>query len=48
MAEILANLDKIGISLAGKQIFEGLSWEIQQGTSALVWWGQTARVNLPF
>lgn len=30
MAEILVNLDKIGISLAGKAIFENLSWEIQQ------------------
>ncbi|MFL7838280.1 MAG: ribosomal protection-like ABC-F family protein [Candidatus Promineifilaceae bacterium] len=31
MAEILANLDNIGISLAGKRILQGLSWEIQQG-----------------
>ncbi len=30
MAEILVNLDKIGISLAGKAILEGLDWEIQQ------------------
>ena len=30
MAEILINLDKIGVSLAGKTIFEDLSWEIQQ------------------
>lgn len=29
MAEILVNLDNIGISLAGKPIFENLSWEIQ-------------------
>ena len=31
MAEVLLNLDGIGISLAGKLIFENLSWEIQQG-----------------
>jgi ATP-binding cassette subfamily F protein 3 len=31
MAEILANLDDISISLAGKKIFEGLNWEIQMG-----------------
>jgi ATP-binding cassette subfamily F protein 3 len=31
MAEVLINLDGIGISLAGKSIFENLSWEIQQG-----------------
>ena len=31
MAEILINLDNIGISLAGKKIFNGLNWEIQQG-----------------
>ena len=30
MAEILVNLDKIGISLAGRPIFNELSWEIQQ------------------
>ena len=30
MAEILVNLDRAGISLAGKPIFENLSWEIQQ------------------
>ncbi len=30
MAEILINLDKVGISLAGRPIFEDLSWEIQQ------------------
>jgi ATP-binding cassette subfamily F protein 3 len=30
MAEILANLDNIGISLAGKTIFENLNWEIQR------------------
>jgi ATP-binding cassette subfamily F protein 3 len=29
MAEILLNLDGIGISLAGKQIFSDLSWELQ-------------------
>jgi ATP-binding cassette subfamily F protein 3 len=31
MAEILINLDNIGISLAGKKILGGLSWEIQHG-----------------
>ncbi|MFQ5422064.1 MAG: ATP-binding cassette domain-containing protein, partial [Anaerolineae bacterium] len=31
MAEILANLDKIGVTLAGKPIFSELSWEIQDG-----------------
>jgi ATP-binding cassette subfamily F protein 3 len=30
MAEILINLDNVGISLAGRPIFEDLSWEIQQ------------------
>jgi len=30
MAEILVNLDRAGISLAGRPIFENLSWEIQQ------------------
>ncbi len=30
MAKILVNLDNISISLAGKTIFENLSWEIQQ------------------
>lgn len=30
MAEILVNLDNIGISLAGKTIFENLSWELQR------------------
>ncbi len=30
MAEILINLDSVGIDLAGKTIFENLSWEIQQ------------------
>jgi ATP-binding cassette, subfamily F, member 3 len=29
MAEILFNLDKVAISLAGKPIFSGLSWEVQ-------------------
>ena len=29
MAEILFNLDKIAVSLAGKLIFSGLSWEVQ-------------------
>lgn len=29
MADILANLDKVSISLAGRPIFNGLSWEIQ-------------------
>ncbi len=30
MAEILLNLDSIGISLAGKLIFDDLSWELQR------------------
>ena len=30
MAEILLNLDSIGISLAGKPIFNDLSWELQR------------------
>ena len=30
MAEILVNLDNIGISLGGKTIFENLSWELQR------------------
>lgn len=30
MAEILTNLDSLDVSLAGKAIFTGLSWEIQQ------------------
>lgn len=29
MADILINLDKVGMSLAGKAIFDALSWEIQ-------------------
>jgi ATP-binding cassette, subfamily F, member 3 len=29
MPEILINVDKIGVSLAGKPIFDNLSWEIQ-------------------
>ncbi|KAA3665546.1 MAG: ABC transporter ATP-binding protein [Chloroflexi bacterium] len=29
MAEILVNLDKVSVSLAGKPIFAGLDWEIQ-------------------
>ncbi|MFN2134574.1 MAG: ribosomal protection-like ABC-F family protein [Candidatus Promineifilaceae bacterium] len=32
MAEIIVNLDKIGVNLAGKVIFAGLSWEIQDGS----------------
>lgn len=31
MAEILINLDKVAVSLAGRPIFSGLDWEIQQG-----------------
>ncbi len=31
MAEILLNLDSIGISLAGKPIFNNVSWELQRG-----------------
>ena len=31
MAEIVMNLDRIGISLAGRLIFEGISWELQAG-----------------
>lgn len=30
MAEILVNLDKVSVSLAGKPIFTELSWELQQ------------------
>lgn len=30
MAEILINLDKIGVSLAGRPIFDNISWEIQR------------------
>jgi ATP-binding cassette subfamily F protein 3 len=30
MAEVILNLDNIGISLAGREIFSNLSWEIQQ------------------
>lgn len=29
MAEILVNLDKVSVSLSGRPIFNGLSWEIQ-------------------
>ena len=29
MAEILFNLDKIAVSLTGKLIISGLSWEVQ-------------------
>ncbi len=29
MAEIIINLDKVGVRIAGKQIFEGVDWEIQ-------------------
>lgn len=31
MAEILINLDKVTVSLAGKVIFAGLDWELQRG-----------------
>jgi ATP-binding cassette, subfamily F, member 3 len=31
MAEILINLDKVTVSLAGKVIFAGLDWELQMG-----------------
>jgi len=31
MAEILVNLDKVGVNLAGRLIFSGLDWEIQFG-----------------
>ncbi len=31
MAEILINLDKVMVSLAGKVIFAGLDWELQMG-----------------
>lgn len=31
MAEIIANLDKVSVSLAGRPIFGGLSWELQDG-----------------
>ncbi len=31
MAEIVMNLDKIGVSLAGRLIFEGINWELQAG-----------------
>lgn len=31
MAEILLNLDSVGISLAGKPIFNNISWELQHG-----------------
>ena len=30
MAEILINLDKVGVSLAGRPIFNDISWEIQR------------------
>ncbi len=29
MAEILFNVDKVTVSLTGKLIFSGLSWEVQ-------------------
>ena len=31
MAEIVMNLDKMGVTLAGRVIFEGISWELQAG-----------------
>lgn len=31
MAEIVVNLDKVGVNLAGRVIFSGLDWEIQMG-----------------
>ena len=31
MAEIVANLDKVSVSLAGRPIFSDLSWELQDG-----------------
>jgi ATP-binding cassette, subfamily F, member 3 len=31
MADILVNLDKVGVSFAGRIIFAGLDWEIQAG-----------------
>lgn len=31
MAEILVNLDKVSVSLAGRPIFQELSWEVQRG-----------------
>jgi ATP-binding cassette subfamily F protein 3 len=31
MAEIVVNLDKVAVSLAGKSIFSGLDWELQLG-----------------
>ena len=31
MAEIIAKLDRIAVSLAGRPIFADLTWEIQRG-----------------
>jgi ATP-binding cassette subfamily F protein 3 len=31
MAEIVMNVDKVGVTLAGRVIFEGIDWELQAG-----------------
>ena len=31
MAEIVMNVDKVGVTLAGRLIFEGIDWELQTG-----------------